>query len=217
MRNPRQAVPAALLVFAACTGAVQAPAASAPQTAGPQAGHDAHAQHGPALAASAGPGYSVADVRFMQHMIGHHAQAIEMAAMAPTNGAGPRLRELARKIDISQRDEIELMKDWLRQRQQPVPTDEQAHAMPMPGMLTAEQMAELAAARGREFERLFLTYMIRHHEGALQMVDELFSTPGAGQEPDIFRFATDVDADQRDEIYVMRMMLAELDNPGGSR
>jgi uncharacterized protein (DUF305 family) len=145
----------------------------------------------------------------MQHMIGHHAQALRMTAMAPGSGASDDVVRLARKIDISQRDEIEMMKSWLRERRQPVPGDDHAHGM-MPGMLTPEQLARLGAARGREFDRMFLAFMTRHHEGALQMVRELFSTPGAGQDPDLFRFVTDVDADQRDEIAVMERLLHTL-------
>jgi uncharacterized protein (DUF305 family) len=164
-------------------------------------------EHGSALPATAGAGYTVADVRFMQHMIGHHAQAITMVAMAPSRGASDNLLKLAQKIDISQRDEIAMMKQWLTARNQAVPADEQAHAMMMPGMLNAEELAQLGAARGREFDRLFLVFMIRHHEGALQMVAALFKDAQAGQDSEIFRFATDVDADQRDEIYVMEKLL----------
>jgi uncharacterized protein (DUF305 family) len=164
----------------------------------------------PALPATAGPGFTVADVRFMQHMIGHHAQAVRMAALAPSNGASDDVVRLAQKIDISQRDEIVMMKRWLQERRQAVPDEAHSHAMMMPGMLTEEQFAQLGAARGRAFDRLFLTLMTRHHEGALQMVQELFRAPGAGQEPDIFRFATDVDADQRDELVVMERLLHAL-------
>jgi uncharacterized protein (DUF305 family) len=152
----------------------------------------------------------VEDVRFMQHMIGHHAQALVMTAMAPTHGASDDVVRLARKIDISQRDEIAMMKSWLQERKQAVPGDEHGHGMMMPGMLTAAQLAQLDAARGREFDRLFLTFMTGHHQGALQMVRELFRTPGAGQDPDLFRFVTDVDADQRDEIAVMERLLHTL-------
>lgn len=162
------------------------------------------------LSATAGPGYTVADVRFMQGMIGHHAQAVDMAAWAPTHGAGPRLLQFTQKISISQRDEIGLMRRWLAARGQDVPDDAQARGMMMPGMLTAEQMAQLEAARGPEFDRLFLVFMIQHHGGALQMVDELMKSPGAAQDSDLFRFITDVDADQRDEIYVMSVWLAEI-------
>ena len=159
------------------------------------------------LPAAPGPGYTVADVRFMQNMIGHHAQAIAMAALAPTHGASENVRKLAQKIDISQRDEIVFMRRWLAERKQGVPDDAQAHAMMMPGMLTPEQFAQLGKVNGREFDRLFLTFMIGHHEGALAMVDQLFKSAGAAQESEIFRFATDVDVDQRDEIYVMQKML----------
>jgi len=158
----------------------------------------------------------VADVRFMQHMIGHHAQALVMSAMAYTHGASERVRALAEKIDISQRDEIELMERWLAERGQVVPTEEQRNAMFMAGMLTPEQMAQLDAARGLEFDRLFLEFMIYHHQGALDMVEELFREPGAAQDPDLFRFVVDVDADQRDEIYVMQGMLNMLATTGGS-
>jgi uncharacterized protein (DUF305 family) len=164
----------------------------------------------PDLPATAGPGYTVADVRFMQHMIGHHAQALRMTAMAPGQGASESVLRLAQKIDISQRDEIGMMKAWLAERRQAIPGDEHSHGMMMPGMLTPAQLAQLGTARGREFDRMFLVLMTRHHEGALQMVRELFRTPGAGQDPDIFRFLTDVDADQRDEIVVMERLLHAL-------
>jgi uncharacterized protein (DUF305 family) len=183
----------------ACAAAPAPP----PQAASPTAGH-VHAEE---LPATGGPGYTVADVRFMQNMIGHHAQALVMAAMAPTHGASPDVLMLARKIDISQRDEIAFMKAWLTERKQVVPADGAAHAMMMPGMLDAQQLAQLDAARGTGFDGLFLSFMMRHHEGALAMVEELFSHSGAGQDSDIFRFATDVDADQRDEIYAMQRLL----------
>ncbi|HEX7089911.1 MAG TPA: DUF305 domain-containing protein [Longimicrobiales bacterium] len=176
-----------------------------------------HAHAGPyVLPATAGPGFTVADVRFMQDMIGHHAQAIEMARMAATHGAGEAVRKLAEKIDISQSDEIALMEQWLVERGQAVPDEEYRRAVRMPGMLTPEQMAQLDAARGPEFDRLFLTFMIGHHRGALEMVEALFASPGAAQDPDIFRFATDVDADQRDEIYIMQSVLSMLATTGGS-
>ena len=145
----------------------------------------------------------------MQDMIGHHTQAIVMAALAPTHGASTHVLRLAEKIDISQRDEIGMMKDWLRQRNQPVPDTVHLHAM-MPGLLTPEELRRLDAARGPEFDRLFLSFMIRHHEGALMMVEKLFETAGAAQDPDLFRFVTDVDADQRDEIYAMQQLLETL-------
>jgi uncharacterized protein (DUF305 family) len=205
---PRWTILACALAIQACASRPE-PAATAPHPAAAPAEPPAH-HHLSELPATAGPGFTVADVRFMQNMIGHHAQALWMAAMAPGRGASEGVIRLARKIDISQRDEIAMMRGWLAERRQAVPDDARAHAMTMPGMATAEQLTELDAARGREFDRLFLTLMIRHHEGALRMAEELFSTPGAGQDPDIFRFVTDVDADQRDEIWAMERLLDTL-------
>jgi uncharacterized protein (DUF305 family) len=202
----------AILILA---GAHMGACASRVQPASTMSSGEAH-QHAPDLPATAGAGFTVADVRFMQNMIGHHAQAIRMAELAPSHRAGDDLLRLAQKIDISQRDEIAFMKSWLIERKQAVPDDARAHAMMMPGMLTVEQLAQLGRARGRDFERLFLTFMIQHHEGALHMVAELFKSPGAAQDSDIFRFVTDVDTDQRDEIFVMRKMLSSLDNNPGS-
>jgi len=198
------------LLSAACAtrpASEQRTATPEPTSSEPSAHHHEHMAE---LPASPGAGFTVADVRFMQNMIGHHAQAIIMSEMAPSRGASDNVLRLARKIDISQRDEIGFMKQWLTERNQAVPSDEHAHTMAMPGMLTEEQMAQLAAARGQEFDRLFLRFMIGHHQGALQMVQELFKSPGAGQDSDIFRFATDVDADQRDEIFVMQGLLDTL-------
>lgn len=200
--NQAKRILAIFTLLGGCAPRAQPPA---PAPAQPAYEHQ-HAQLAD-LPATAGPGYTVADVRFMQHMIGHHAQAIVMAALAPTHGASEKVQRLAQKIDISQRDEIAMMKQWLTERKQAVPTDSQSSALMMAGMLSGAQMAQLDAARGRDFDRLFLGFMIRHHEGALQMVEELFKTPGAGQDSDIFRFATDVDADQRDEIYAMQQLL----------
>jgi uncharacterized protein (DUF305 family) len=156
---------------------------------------------------------TAADVRFMQGMIGHHAQAIEMAALLPSRTSREEMKLLARRIEVSQADEITMMQDWLRARGQALP-DPHAHHKPgaplMPGMLTAEEMARLAAATGAEFDRLFLEGMIKHHGGALIMVEELFATGGAGQETEINAFASDVDADQRMEIERMGAMLKEL-------
>jgi len=165
------------------------------------------------LEATAGPGYTVADVHFMQMMIGHHDQALRMAQMAPRQGAGPEVLTLAQRIDISQRDEIATMQRWLRERGQPVPDEAQMHAMEMPGMVTAEDFVRLEATRGTPFDRLFLNLMINHHVGALDMVDELFASPGALQDSELFQFATDVGADQLDEIGIMERILARLSTP----
>jgi uncharacterized protein (DUF305 family) len=149
----------------------------------------------------------------MQGMIGHHAQALEMVALLRSRTNREDMRLLARRIELSQADEITLLQRWLQMRGDQVP-DAHAHhaagATLMPGMLTPEEMGRLEAATGQEFDRLFLEFMVKHHEGALVMVSELFSSPGAGQESDIFAFATDVDADQRIEIARMGAMLREL-------
>jgi uncharacterized protein (DUF305 family) len=205
---------------------VSAPPAASRTAAAPPADHAAHAahaatpaghDHGVHLPATAGPGYTVADVHFMQMMMAHHAQAVVMSAKARTHGAGEQVLLLAEKIDISQRDEIDMMRQWLRERGQAVPTDEQMLAMHMPGMLTPEQMRQLDGARGRAFDRLFLVLMIEHHIGAMDMVDELFAAPGAAQDSDIFRFATDVAADQGDEIFIMQRMLDTIAASGGGQ
>lgn len=153
--------------------------------------------------------HTPADVTFMQGMIGHHAQALEMTALIPSRTAREEMKLLGERISVSQEDEINMMRTWLRARGQEVPSEHAHHTHEgmMPGMLTPEQMAELAAATGAEFDRLFLQGMIQHHYGALTMVDELFKTPGAGQEGDINAFAADVDSDQRMEIDRMRSML----------
>ena len=162
--------------------------------------------------ALAPPRFTAADAQFMQGMIGHHAQALEMTSLLSTRSTDPDMKKMAHRIELSQADEIKMMKEWLQARRQPLP-DEHAHhgdgAKLMPGMLTADEMKRLAAATGAEFDRLFLDYMIKHHLGALTMVKGLFATPGAGQESDVFAFASDVDADQRMEIDRMGAMLKE--------
>jgi uncharacterized protein (DUF305 family) len=167
------------------------------------------------LAESARPPHTAADARFMQGMIPHHAQALEMTALVPARTERDDVRLLARRIELSQDDEIALMRGWLRARgESDAPADAHhehgGHAALMPGMLTPEEMARLEAARGSEFDRLFLELMIRHHQGALTMVAELFAADGAGQEAEIFQFATEVDADQRVEIRRMGEMLGAV-------
>jgi uncharacterized protein (DUF305 family) len=155
--------------------------------------------------------YTEADVRFMTGMIGHHAQALAMAALAPRNGANPEVRRLAERITAGQQDEIGTMERWLRARGKPVPDPHHArHDHPMPGMLTEAQMQELEQARGPEFDRLFLTYMIQHHRGAVAMVKQLYGTPGAAQDDTVFKFADDVGVDQTTEIARMERMLDAL-------
>ena len=160
--------------------------------------------------------YTRADVGFMQGMIAHHGQALTMAAMVPTRSRTAPLRMLAERITVSQKDEIGLIRHWLLDRKETAPTPDGGHQHHdpgdpmMPGMLTPAELGALEQATGPPFERLFLQFMIRHHEGALTMVAQLFASPGAGQDSDIFRFATDVDADQRAEIRRMRALLAAV-------
>jgi uncharacterized protein (DUF305 family) len=159
--------------------------------------------------------HTIADVAFMQGMIGHHAQALEMTTLLYERSTWQDIRMLAQRIDVSQADEINMMQGWLVVRDEGVPGNADHHAhgtMLMPGMLTPDQMAELAAATGSDFDRLFLEYMIMHHQGAVIMVEELFASPGAAQESQIFNFASDVIADQSMEITRMRRMRGMLEN-----
>ncbi|HLT47962.1 MAG TPA: DUF305 domain-containing protein [Rubricoccaceae bacterium] len=155
-----------------------------------------------------------ADVRFMQGMIPHHAQALDMTALVPDRSSRPDLLLLAERIEVAQTDEIAWMTRWLRDHGAAAP-DPSAHARGdghhalMPGMLSPEEMAHLAGATGPEFDRLFLQYMIRHHEGALVMVSELLAAEGAAQAPEVFQFASDIEAGQRAEIARMRALLGD--------
>jgi uncharacterized protein (DUF305 family) len=178
------------------------------------------------------PSYTAADVRFMQGMIGHHAQALAMTALIPTRSSRQDIRLLGQRIQVSQKDEIAMMQQWLRDRHQEVPARDaqpggqtmagNSMNMPgmamsdtlMPGMLTSEQLAELAKSTGDEFDKLFLADMIRHHEGALVMVKSLLGTTGSGQEAEVFRFASEVDTDQRAEIARMNALLDTLSASG---
>ena len=166
------------------------------------------------------PPYTVADAQFMQHMIIHHAQAVEMAALIEAHTENKEIRSLGARISKSQDDELKFMKRWLAARGQPISaastsahqmhgSDTSHHETLMPGMLTAKQMDALKNAKGEEFDRLFLTGMIQHHNGALIMVKDLFNTAGAGQDAELFNFATEVDSGQRAEIKIMQTMLGE--------
>jgi uncharacterized protein (DUF305 family) len=154
--------------------------------------------------------YTEADVRFMQGMIAHHAQAIYMSRLAAGHQANARLVKFANKIDQSQVAEIHLMQGWLRANKQFAPDTSSWRTIHMPGMLTDAQLAELQSARGADFDRAFLNLMIQHHTGALQMVTDLFSTPLAAQDVDVSVFANDVQTVQTAEIDIMRQMLDEL-------
>ena len=168
------------------------------------------------------PPRSPQDVEFMQGMIMHHAQAVEMTALMESHTGNKDLRLLGARISKSQADEINFMKRWLETRGEsidlPMPKmsgmdmpgmDMSSHPMLMPGMLTAKQMEALRNAKGEEFDRLFLTGMIQHHGGALIMVKDLFDTAGAGQDAELFSFTTDVDSGQRAEIRIMQTMLGK--------
>ena len=160
---------------------------------------------------------------FVTGMIGHHAQALVMSGYAPHNGASSTIQTLAARIINAQKDEIANMQRWLRDRGRPVPEVGEDGAMPMvhgadhsmhmPGMLTPGQLQELEEARGPDFDRLFLTYMIQHHQGAVTMVHELFATDGAAQDELIFRLASDIQVDQITEINRMQQMLDALSTP----
>lgn len=193
-------------------------------------------QQNPAAVARADKGippFVQADVKFMQGMIHHHAQAILISKWAPLHGASAAVQRLCERIIVAQRDEITMMSNWLRQRSLEVPapdtlgTGHQHTAgmqhmpgmtMPapvmMPGMLTPAQVAQLDSARGARFDRLFLEYMIQHHRGAIAMVHELFAANGAANDGVIYRFASDVEADQGSEIDRMTLMLAGIPGPG---
>src|SRR5580765_3310503 len=162
--------------------------------------------------------YTDADVHFMAGMIGHHAQAIQMAGWAPSHGANPSVRVLCERIVVAQNDEIVMAQRWLREHGEFVPpADPRGHIMQgmdhpmlMPGMLTPEQMTQLDSARGPEFDRLFLTFMIQHHQGAITMVEELNKSPGAGQDDTVFKMSSDIFADQTAEIERMDNMLSQI-------
>lgn len=161
--------------------------------------------------------YTPDDVHFMSGMIYHHAQAVMMAGWAPSHGASASLRALCERIVVGQTDEINLMQRWLGDRHLPIPDPKAVQmimpgmdsSMMMPGMLTAEQLDQLDKARGPEFDRLFLQYMIQHHGGAITMVNQLFNG-GSGEEQVVFKFASDVYADQTTEIDRMQRMLGTL-------
>lgn len=208
---------AMLLAATACasggsSGAVRSAPAVQPATTSNDAVYVAKAR-----ADSARLPYVKADIDFMSGMISHHAQAIKMANWAESNEASPAIRVLAGRIINAQKDEILTMQTWLRDRNQPVPDANPAgmkmtmngmeHTMLMPGMLTDTQMTQLEQARGTDFDRLFLTFMIQHHRGAVSMVKQLFGTYAAGQDETVFKFANDVEVDQSTEIARMEKML----------
>ena len=193
----------AVVVLAACATSTPSVRSTAPAPAAP--------------VRRAPPPATAADVHFFSGMIRHHAQAVLMAGWAPSHGASASLRALCERIVVGQRDEIALASRWLVTRNEPVPETDASHdmmpgmdhGMLMPGMLTADQLGQLDRARGAEFDRLFLTFMIQHHQGAITMVNELFSA-GGGEEEVAYKFASDIFADQTTEIDRMQKMLAAL-------
>jgi uncharacterized protein (DUF305 family) len=217
----------AVLVVAACAESTPPPAAVSPAS---PTSEPATSADPVAMVDSLRNSFTAADVEFMEGMIHHHAQALVMARMIPTHTSNGPLQVLAGRIIIGQNDEIAIMQNWLRNNGQSVPEPDtmaagahamhggghEAHAL-MPGMLTADQMAQLDAARGPEFDRLFLTFMIQHHRGAITMVDQLFDTYGAAQNDLVFKIASDIGADQTSEIDRMQTMLREtVFGPTGS-
>jgi uncharacterized protein (DUF305 family) len=213
---------AALLFLGAATASDQQahPAAGGPPIVQPGAPGQNSKTLTPATAVTPPRAPAEADVSFMQGMIMHHSQAVEMTELLRTRSRNKRLQALGKRISISQSDEMKYMEQWLADRGRPVSaghghmnhsagSNMGSMPMMMPGMLTPQQMKDLAKATGSSFDRLFLTGMIQHHTGALIMVEDLFDTPGAGQDNVLFDFATDVDNTQRAEIVIMQDMLKE--------
>ena len=217
----------AAAVLTACSSAPSS-AQTTPQPSMPEQGEAAAIAQ--ARADSLRRPYVQADIDFMDGMIAHHAQAIVMAKWAPGHGASAQMQTLCARIINPQRDEIHTMQAWLRDRNQAVPEPDtltgmgmmmmhggQQHAMLMPGMLSADQMHELDQARGEQFDKLFLKFMIQHHQGAVSMVDDLFGSYGAAQDQLTFKLANDINADQTTEIARMQKMLVAVTfgvNPG---
>jgi uncharacterized protein (DUF305 family) len=209
-RSMRFAAGACIAALAACSSATRSSSTVEPVIINPSGRSPAEI----ARADSGRPPYTKADVEFVSGMIPHHSQAVLMAGWARSHGASESVQGLAERIVVAQRDEIAFMQRWLRERRESVPDGDTSHMMMagmdhklMPGMLTPEQLQQLDKARGSEFDRLFLQFMIQHHEGALTMVETLFASPGSGQDEDLFKFASDVSADQTSEISRMSVML----------
>jgi len=200
MKTPRTVV--AIAAFAILLGG----ASSGSAQGGGMSGHN---MGGPIVIPKGAP-YTKADVEFMQGMIAHHAQAVVMSAMAASHGANPQVLKLSNKIDQSQVPEILIMQQWLKRYDQFAPDTSSWRHMQMAGMLTEAQLKQLDAAKGVEFDRLFLELMIQHHVGALKMVDDLFAAPLSGQEVDVNVFANDVVTAQTGEIGIMQRLLTLL-------
>ena len=213
LRAIRAVAPVCLVLAAACQATTQADVAQTPAAAAAPG----EGQHTAGMVMDSAPRDTAMthqmdpDVRFMHHMTMHHAQALEMTSLVPGRNASQGLGLLAERIDVSQKDEIALMRRWLERRGKPLPPPPGEHMMmhmAMPGMLTAAEMARLRAAAGSEFERLFLELMIKHHQGALTMVAELLGSQGAAQDSELYALVSDIEADQRAEIARMQSMLS---------
>ena len=224
LQMPRSLIPLFLAALAGCGGA-RAPRQSAAAPSAPAAQPDVAVHTSPAAMAqaradSARLPWTAADAHFMSAMIHHHAQAILISKWAASHGASPSVQNLADRIINAQQDEIRTMQQWLADRGLPVPEttpgpmkmvmDGMEHEMLMPGMLTDAQLAQLDSARGADFDKLFLTFMIQHHRGAVSMVKDLFASYGAAQDQTVFKFASDVNVDQTTEIARMQRMLAAI-------
>jgi uncharacterized protein (DUF305 family) len=202
-----------VIVVLACRATPPAPVPAPTTPARAEAGSSPAA---PAMQMDSAP-TRYTDVQFMQGMIAHHAQALEMTALIAARTNREDFRLLGQRIDVSQKDEIAMMQRWLRDHGAEVPSldhgmhhDAAGHMMMMPGMLTHEEMAQLEKSTGVDFERLFLQYMIRHHQGALAMVSDLFGTKGSARDPQVFNYASDIDADQRAEIRRMQTLQRDI-------
>lgn len=217
LRRYGRVIPVCVFVLGACS---TAPSETGPRSVRPGAPGEATREVVAADAAQARSSHVSADVEFMRSMIGHHEQALVMTTLVAGRSEREDIALLARRIEASQADEIARMQRWLEVRGESAPVTGgpaalphashqhgEAHGATAHGMLSADELAHLAAASGAAFDRLFLESMIRHHEGALTMVEELFAVPGAGREPELFQFASHVDADQRMEIARMRRLL----------
>ena len=219
MRLALPIVLASHLSLAAAFGQQAAPPSPNPNIIQPGAPGQPSRTLTPETAAAPPRKPSDADIAFMQGMIMHHNQAVEMTALLAVRGSDPAVKEMGRRIAVSQTDEMRYMKQWLSDRGLPttmqvdgmdmnMPGMDMSALMPaMPGMLTPAQMAALKAASGPAFDHLFLTGMIQHHTGALTMVKDLFANPGAGQDPQLFDFSNDVDNTQTAEIDIMKGLL----------
>ena len=209
------------LASTACASTFEGTPSASPESAAPRIlqpgapGEASRGFEGGPLETIEGKGHTDADVRFMRGMIPHHAQALQMTALVAERTENDGLRRMALRMQISQTDEIGLMQRWLAERGEEAPDGDPDSGVPlmmMPGMLSPEQMRQLTDASGVDFERFFLEFMIQHHSGAIVMVEELFSSPGAGQESTINFFASEVDSDQTIEIRRMRQMLEDRGN-----